>query len=283
MAGLTFFKTEHLELIKTFYLGIGMEMWLDQDDCVILQHGNLLLGFCSREGVDTQGLITLFYPERQDVDKLFKQLKASAIEAPRYNEKYRIYHFFARDPEGRTLEIQMFDHPLEPYLRGDELLVQRRSVRTFQDRQIPEHTLEGVFELCRYAPTSRNCQSYYYIRIHDRSAREFFAGLRGGSSAPIARAPLAVAVCVDTSLTRRSYQDGSIAAYHLLLAAKLYGLGTCWIAAMDRDEVKGRLGIPLEHYVATITPLGYPEETPHMPLRREVTDMVRTLGKMEWT
>ncbi|MBN1211520.1 MAG: nitroreductase family protein, partial [candidate division Zixibacteria bacterium] len=62
----------------------------------------------------------------------------------------------------------------------------------------------------------------------------------------------------DPTISNRFIQDGCIAAYHFIMAAWFYGLGTCWIADMDRDEVKAKLNIPPEHYVATITPLGYP-------------------------
>lgn len=53
MAGIVFFKTKNLALIRNFYLSnIGMELWLDQKDCVIMQHGNLLLGFCDRKPIE---------------------------------------------------------------------------------------------------------------------------------------------------------------------------------------------------------------------------------------
>jgi nitroreductase len=86
---------------------------------------------------------------------------------------------------------------------------------------------------------------------------------------------MAVAICVDNSKTKRVYEDGCIAAYHFILASWIFGLGTCWIAAMDRDEVKKKLGIPREHYVATITPLGYPENVPEPRPRRPKEEMVK--------
>ena len=59
-----------------------------------------------------------------------------------------------------------------------------------------------------------------------------------------------------------------------MLAAKLFGLGTCWIADMDRDEVKDLIEIPEEHYVATVTPLGYPGSLPDAPERHSADDYV---------
>jgi nitroreductase len=158
-----------------------------------------------------------------------------------------------------------------------ELLVTRRSVRQFTPQDVTDELLWQLFEVCRWAPTSRNSQSYSYVVIRDRATLAWLASLRGPSSAPIARAPLALAVSADPALTKRPTQDGCIAAYHLLLAAHLHGLGCCWIAAMDRDDVKSRLGIPAPHYLATVTPLGFPAETPEAPARRPVQDLVRFL------
>ena len=86
---------------------------------------------------------------------------------------------------------------------------------------------------------------------------------------------MAVAICSDPALSKRHIQDGCIGAYHFLLAAWAQGLGTCWIAAMDREDVKERLGIPQEHYVATVTPLGYPEKVPSPPGRKTYDDYIK--------
>ncbi|MBN1355271.1 nitroreductase family protein [bacterium] len=100
--------------------------------------------------------------------------------------------------------------------------------------------------------------------------------IRGGSSAPIGRAPLAAAICVDPEKTLRIEQDGCIAAAYLILAAWHFGLGTCWIGDMDRDTVKSLLGIPRAHHVATVTPIGYPlERTIPAPPRRETAYFLR--------
>jgi hypothetical protein len=116
MAGIIFFKTNDLQGMKSFYLDeVGCTLWLDQGDCLIFRHGNLLLGFVQRPGVDREGMITFFYEKKREVDRFFEKFKERAKGPPRMNEKYRIYHFFAEDPEGRALEFQFFDHELPPY------------------------------------------------------------------------------------------------------------------------------------------------------------------------
>ncbi|MFO7991712.1 MAG: nitroreductase family protein [Thermoplasmata archaeon] len=276
MSGITFFRTGDLERIKDFYINeIGMSTWVDQGSCIILKHGNMLLGFCEGDDAETEGVVTFFYDEKERVDEMYDKLKDRAKDKPKENSTYNIYNFFAEDPDRRSIEFQTFMHDLEPYLDGEELLLRRRSIRDYEEKEIDKDTLWKLFELCRWAPTSMNSESYYFVPIHDRDVLEKLGTIRGASSQPISNAPMAVAICSDPGKTKRKKQDGCIAAYHFMLAAKLFGLGTCWIADMDRDEVKELIEVPKEHYVATVTPLGYPVSLPDAPERDPVEDYVK--------
>jgi catechol 2,3-dioxygenase-like lactoylglutathione lyase family enzyme len=116
MAGIVFLKTENLERIGRFYTGrIGMHVWLEQPEITILRHENLLVGFQQHSTSDITGLLTFFYPEKSGVDEMYETLRAVALEPPRRNERYHIYHFFARDPDGRLIEFQQFLHDLPPW------------------------------------------------------------------------------------------------------------------------------------------------------------------------
>jgi hypothetical protein len=109
MAGIVFLATGDLKGIVEFYRSrMGMEVWLEQEDCTILRHGDLALGFCQRDRADTCGIITFWYPRDEDIDRRYDDLKDLSEGPPRVNEKYRIYHFFLMDPEGRRLEVQRF-------------------------------------------------------------------------------------------------------------------------------------------------------------------------------
>ncbi|MFX0116040.1 MAG: nitroreductase family protein [Candidatus Hodarchaeota archaeon] len=282
MSGIIFLKTQDLEQIKDFYIKeLDMSIWQDQGDCLILKKGNLLLGFCQRDEAEISGVITFFYLSKKEVDEIHERLKEIALDKPIENEHYKIYNFYANDPEGRLVEFQCFLHPLNPYLDGNELLITRRSIRNFKEAPPSQETLRKLFETCRYSPTSRNSQSYYFVVVEkekDPDKLEFLGSVRDPNSRPISRAPLAVAICADSSKTGAPVQDACIAAYHFLLAAHTQGLGTCWIGAMDREDVKKTLGIPQDHYVATVTPLGYPKEFREIPNRRIASEMVRFLA-----
>ncbi|QLD84962.1 VOC family protein [Natronomonas halophila] len=111
MDGIVFFRTERLEEVVEFYTeAVGAEVWLEQSDCTILAAGDFRFGFCDREEAETDGILTFVVDSRERVDLLYDQLHTVADDEPRYNETYEIYQFFAADPEGRTVEVQVFEH-----------------------------------------------------------------------------------------------------------------------------------------------------------------------------
>lgn len=271
MSGIIFFATRDLDATRRFYIEtIGMREWLDQGDCVILAHGNLRIGLHATGKADTDALITLFFRDPAEVDEAYARLGDIADAPPKANERYHIYHFFGRDPEGRRLEFQSFDHALSPYLDAEELLHTRRSVRQFAAGDVAEATVTALLESCRLAPSARNSQPVEYILIRERSTLTRLAELRPGSSDPIGRAPMAVAVVSDPGVSPRPVEDGCIAAYHLLLAAWAHGLGTCWIGGLDQDAAKDVLGVARDMRLIMVTPLGWPAEKPEIRPRRSV-------------
>ncbi len=111
-----FLRTQKpVEVLKFYTEQVGCSLWLNQGVCFVLQHGNLLLGFCNRREAIIDGVYTFFYPDRSEVDRMYEKLRDLADGPPRENQYYRIYHFYAHDPEGRSIEFQSFDHELKPY------------------------------------------------------------------------------------------------------------------------------------------------------------------------
>lgn len=108
-SGIIFFRTKDLKALDDFYLRrIGCSLWIDQGFCHIYRSGNLLFGFSQRDQADTDGMVTFFYPRREDIDRLYKDFIDIAEAPPKESLGARIYHFFARDPDGRAVEFQYF-------------------------------------------------------------------------------------------------------------------------------------------------------------------------------
>lgn len=114
ISGIVFFKTKMLKDLQEFYVKrVGATLWMDQGGCIILKFGNMLFGFCQRDDADLDALITFFYEKKEDVDKAHNIFKDTAQSSPKMNKKYNIYHFFAKDPEGRNIEFQWFAGPID--------------------------------------------------------------------------------------------------------------------------------------------------------------------------
>ncbi len=113
MAGIVFLRTAQFDRVLDFYrTQVEMTLWLEQPDITILRHDNLLVGFHRQPVADVDALLTFFYDTREAVDAMYARLRDVAAAAPKENPSYRIYNFFAVDPEGRKVEFQKFLHPL---------------------------------------------------------------------------------------------------------------------------------------------------------------------------
>jgi len=114
MHGINFFQTNDLEAVDRFYrTDLGCALWLDQGTCRIYRAGNQLVGFCFAEKAEICGTITFFFAGKAEVDAMYSALVKVAEAEPADNPHYRIYHFFARDPEGRRVEFQCFGHAVD--------------------------------------------------------------------------------------------------------------------------------------------------------------------------
>lgn len=63
---------------------------------------------------ESEGVITFFVEDKEEVDTIYNGLQDIATTLPAENHTYKIYQFYAVDPEGRTLEFQSFLHELKP-------------------------------------------------------------------------------------------------------------------------------------------------------------------------
>jgi catechol 2,3-dioxygenase-like lactoylglutathione lyase family enzyme len=114
---ITFLHAEDLQKTKAFYVDtLGLKLARDQKTCLIFQvTDSAYLGFCEHiESID-QGRKLILTLVTDDVDDWYRDLvekNIEIVEPPKANPKYKIYHFFLKDPDGYWIEIQRFDKPL---------------------------------------------------------------------------------------------------------------------------------------------------------------------------
>jgi GNAT superfamily N-acetyltransferase/catechol 2,3-dioxygenase-like lactoylglutathione lyase family enzyme len=112
----TFLYTSDLIATSQFYEEIlELPLVRDQAVCRIYKASpNGYLGFCTHlEAPSSQGIILTLVTESVDTwHDLLLTKDVEITKPPTHNPKYQIYHFFFKDPNGYTLEIQRFDKPL---------------------------------------------------------------------------------------------------------------------------------------------------------------------------
>lgn len=113
---ITFLPASAWDATRHFYEQVlGLPCVLEQVDCCIYQvAGAGYLGFCRREATPQPAERVILTLVSEAVDAWYTRLLSHGVEItkpPTYNERYQIYHLFARDPNGYLIEIQRFEDP----------------------------------------------------------------------------------------------------------------------------------------------------------------------------
>jgi len=120
-----------------------------------------------------------------------------------------------------------------------EAIKTRRSVRAYQEKDIPEDVLKRILEAARLAPSAGNRQQWKFIVVRDPELRKKLVPAANNQQF-VGQAPvIIVAVALEPdrvmSCEVPAYAvDLAIAVDHITLAATAEGLGTCWIGAFSQ-------------------------------------------------
>ncbi|MGD8561202.1 MAG: nitroreductase family protein [Desulfarculaceae bacterium] len=170
-----------------------------------------------------------------------------------------------------------------------EVLKNRRSIRKYQDKTVPEEALAQVLEAVRWSPSWANTQCWEVVQVKDASLRERLqATLSKANPATKAMvaAPVLLALCAK--LNSSGYYKGEaltkfgdwfmfdlgLACQSLCLTAADLGLATVIVGAFDQSQAADILGLPQGYEIAALIPLGYADQSPSAPKRREVKEFL---------
>lgn len=149
------------------------------------------------------------------------------------------------------------------------LLLNRRSIRKYQDKELSADDVKLILEAGLLAPTSKNLRSWSFTVVEGDEALSRLSQCKPQFATPISRCKLAVVVSADASVSDAWVEDASIAATYIQLQAEALGLGSCWIQVRNRmcdDEctasemVKQMFGMDDEQQVLCVISIGYKDE-----------------------
>ncbi len=168
------------------------------------------------------------------------------------------------------------------------LLTSRRSIRDFQNREVPLSIIKEIIQDSCLAPTAGNgqpckfiiVQNRDYIRIlSDESKRNLLSDLERNPNSTIKNyeaylhdekfnvfynAPCLVYVIGSKNLHSLDV-DCALTVAYFMFSATSRGLGTCWIGlgAHIRDrKILDDMGVPVGYHIVAPVIVGYPTSIP---------------------
>jgi nitroreductase len=164
-----------------------------------------------------------------------------------------------------------------------DLMMKRRSVRAFTDREIPEPLVDQLLDAAGQAPSGGNIQPLSIIVVRSAEGRRKLCELNGGQPW-VKNAPLSLIFCLDFFRLKKwaemcqtvflgeqalnhfliGYADLMAAAQNVVVLAQGLGLGSVYIGTIQReiDAARDYFGLPAFVLPLMVLCLGYPKSTP---------------------
>jgi nitroreductase len=155
-----------------------------------------------------------------------------------------------------------------------EVVLSSRSIRRYEQKEIPRDVLDKILEAGRQAPSAANKQPWHFIVLTDsKIKRELSKGLFNRF---IKDAPVTVVGCAHKDLIagKWSIVSTTIALQNMVIAAWAMGVGSCWIGDFKEEKVKRLLSIPENWNVGALVSFGYPAEKPHSRKKKSMEEIV---------
>jgi FMN reductase [NAD(P)H] len=174
-----------------------------------------------------------------------------------------------------------------------DLMMKRRSVRNFEDKNIPENLIEDLLDAANNAPSGGNIQPVSIILVQEAEARAKLAKMVGDQPW-VKNAPLSMIFCIDFFRIKTwasmfdtdyrgekallsfliAYADLMCSAQNVVILAESQGLGSVYIGTILDviDKAREYFSIPKLVLPMMVLSIGYPRTVPkNIPkLRREI-------------
>ena len=160
-------------------------------------------------------------------------------------------------------------------------LLERRSIRKYDDRPVPDEVLDAILAAGIHAPSGMNTQGVRLVAVRDPQTvaclSKLNAAVMNATNDPFYGSNCVVIVLADPEIYNGWVEDGALALGNMMNAAHALGLGSCWIhrakQVFDSPEGKALLekwGLPTHLRGVGNCILGYPAcDLPNPAPRKE--------------
>jgi nitroreductase len=156
-----------------------------------------------------------------------------------------------------------------------DFIFSRRSIRKYQEREVPEEMINDLLEAAMAAPSAVAKDPWHFIVVQSREILDRITEVLPNGKM-LREAPVAFIVCGDLNkahLQELSYmlQDLSAAVENILIAANALELGTCWLGVHPREDrqagIRQIFDLPENIIPMCGIAIGWPAEQPEARTR----------------
>ena len=163
------------------------------------------------------------------------------------------------------------------------VMLNRRSQRKFENRDVEEWKLEMIFAAADTAPTAGGFQGFEIYHIKNQEVKNKL--VQAANNQPYVNAPVVLVFCMNPdrvklnfppeTIRKFSQQDATLAAGYSQLAAHALGLSSIWIGMLDENRIREVLGTDL--FPSSILCVGYPIKMLVPKPKRNLKDLIHEI------
>lgn len=163
------------------------------------------------------------------------------------------------------------------------VMLNRRSQRKFENRDVEEWKLEMIFAAADTAPTAGGFQGFEIYHIKNQEIKNKL--VEAANNQPYVNAPVVLVFCMNPkriklnfppeTIRKFSQQDATLAAAYSQLAAHALGLSSIWIGMLDENKIKEVLSTELSP--SSILCTGYPVKMLVPKPKRNLKDLIHEI------
>jgi len=163
------------------------------------------------------------------------------------------------------------------------VMLNRRSQRKFENRDVEEWKLEMIFAAADTAPTAGGFQGFEIYHIKNQEIKNKL--VEAANNQPYVNAPVVLVFCMNPkriklnfppeTIRKFSQQDATLAAAYSQLAAHALGLSSIWIGMLDENKIRKVLSTELSP--SSILCAGYPVKMLVPKPKRNLKDLIHEI------
>lgn len=163
------------------------------------------------------------------------------------------------------------------------VMLNRRSQRKFEEREVEDWKLDMIFAAADTAPTAGGFQGFEIFHVKNPEAKQKL--VEAANKQPYVNAPVVLVFCMNPARVKLNFpsdiirkfstQDATLAAAYAQLSAHALGLSSIWIGMFSEQAVMKTLGTDL--VPSCILCIGYPFKMLQPKPKRSLIELIHEI------